>query len=254
LRTQRSTSTLVGHGRGLFLFFCLIALASPAIHAAPPSLDDTHYHDYWHHKDGSDRYTFELGAGASFTAGAAKRYQNTSGSFRFGGGYNVNKLLSVLLEYDFNNFGVPSAEIISLYGSPDQFIPGNNTGVSGRVHLWSITADPVIHHHWSERSDTYLVGGGGFYRKLVTFNYQTPLNCAGCLNPPSTVGQFSNNAGGLNLGLGHARTITYDSYVKWFIEARYVWIDNKPVSPNSIGYPPVAYRTGYFPATVGLRW
>jgi hypothetical protein len=221
---------------------------------SPPDLSQTNYRNRWNNKNGSYRYSLELGGGSSFAVGPTRRYQNISGSFRLGTGYNLNKIFGIMLEYDFNNFGVPTGAVNSLYGTPPYYAP---TNITGRVHLWSITANPIFHFYNGEQSGAYLVVGGGFYRKLIRFNYRTPSNCSNCLSAPSLYDQSSNNAGGLNAGLGFTRTLSYGSKAKWFAEARGVWIDNNRTTGKT-GYPgypsPTNYRTVYFPATLGMRW
>jgi hypothetical protein len=228
-----------------------VAASNPAVPAAgssfTPPIDRPYKGDPWTYSDGTFRYSLELAGGVAVPAGATRTYQNTAGGFRLGLGANLNKYAGALLEYDFNNFGVPS-KLINRAGSFQY-------PVSGRVHIWSVTLNPVIHFYRSEASDAYVIGGGGFYRKLVRFSTTSSQNFCytNCLTYPTTLSQFSNNAGGVNFGLGIAHRIMLGSKVRAFTEARYVWIDNQRSSGNGV-YTPAYYRTGYFPVVVGLKW
>ncbi len=188
-------------------------------------------------------------------AGSTRRYQNTAGGFRIGVGANLNRFLGTQVEYDFNNFGVPTSITNQFGPTLDSLNHRVLSPATGRVHLWSIDLDPVVHYYRSEVFDAYVVGGGGFYRKLVRFSTGTAQeNCnSTCLSYPTILGQYSNNAGGLNLGAGIAWRIALQSKVKAFAEARYIWVDNKPSPGNGI-YAPAYYRTGYFPIVLGLKW
>lgn len=221
-----------------------------------PSLNRPYNRDPWRFNDGTYRYTLEVAGGVAVPAGSTRRYQNTAGGFMFGFGANLNKYLGAQIEYSFNNFGVP-ASITKQFGPTLDSLNHISTlsPVTGRVHLWSIGLAPVVHYYRSERFDAYVVGGGGFYRKFVRFSTTAGQEgCfSACLSYPTILGQYSNNAGGLNLGAGIAWRIVYGSKVKAFAEARYVWIDNKPSLGNGI-YSPAYYRTGYFPVALGLKW
>ncbi|WP_176441889.1 outer membrane beta-barrel protein [Granulicella rosea] len=232
---------------GILLLTASLARAESTGYAAP-RLDATSYRgDPWRNKDGSYRYSLELGGGVALPAGATKKYQNTAGGFRLGGGYNLNRRLGIMLQYDFNNFGVPNSLL--------QHLPSAGDNYTGRVHLWSLTAAPVVQLLRSDGASVYLTGGGGFYRKLVKFD-TTTKGCnpdGGCLNFPTYAGGDSNNAGGVSLGLGAAKKIAFESKVRVFAEARYVWIANTGGHPG-IHADIANKRTGYFPILIGLKW
>ena len=102
----------------------------------------------------------------------------------------------------------------------------------------------------------YIVGGGGFYRKMTVFTvtdvFGNTYNCGvgnGC--------HFSNNAFGGNGGLGFIYKLTDDGNAKVFAEARYVWVDNQASVNNTTangGFPQTNQRTGYFPVSIGIRF
>lgn len=192
----------------------------------------------------------ELGYGVNVAAGASRTLQSFGWNYRVGAGYRLNRRLAVLLEYSFDRFRASQA----LADLPFPF-PPENYAIAGpsTIHLWSLALEPTIQCFSIDRVGGYLIGGGGFYRKVMTGNFPGPPP-----NPDLPAGKinlFSNNAGGANLGAGFAWRMWDHSNTKVFVEGRYVWVDNSR-NPLSADYPHanVATRTGYFPITGGLRW
>jgi hypothetical protein len=157
-----------------------------------------------------------------------------------------------MLDYDYVSMGVPSAIL-------------NQVNPQGGAHLWSLTINPIFNYISIGRWDGYVVGGGGFYRKVVNFTQPFNDQCAyydpfyGCV--PGTVNQtvahFSNNAGGVDFGAGFTHRFSDSGRARLFFEGRYVWVDNQPSANNNAstgGYAPANYRTEYIPITVGIRF
>jgi hypothetical protein len=208
------------------------------------------YKDRWTNSDGSSKFAFEAGVGPSIPAGSTGHYQKTGVDVSVGAGRNFNRVLGVLLQYDYAHMGVANSIL-------DDFSNAAQTQVNGATHLWSLTLNPVItfsnsHSHYG----SYLVFGGGFYRKMTVFSLQGSDEFGdefseGC----GRNCHVSNNAGGLNGGLGFFYKISTDSNAKIFAEARYTWVDNQPSSTSSsTTFPPTNYRTGYFPVALGVRF
>lgn len=176
-----------------------------------------------------------------------------------GSGYNFNRRFGLLVEYHFDHSNIPQGFLSASY--PVNYFSYYPTGplngpLNGNTHLWSITAEPIFHYFSTERFGGYVIGGGGFYRKLTTINSSLDsFTCrqyvAPCLASPGT--QFADNDWGLNIGTGFARRISDTSNAKFFIEARYVWVDSRPHSDYT-GYLAANSRIGYIPLTGGLRW
>ncbi|MDR3737356.1 MAG: outer membrane beta-barrel protein [Acidobacteriaceae bacterium] len=224
--------------------------------AAPPALDKQNYKEHWRNSDNSNKYTLELGGGASLPAGSTKTYQDTGFNVRLGAGYQFNRRIAVLAQYDFNHFGVPKSISDELFFRPGSSpLSGADLGASGAVHLWSLTLNPRVRYVHTEKVDAYVVAGGGFYRKLVRFNIpgecQTLASCYFIDWPKIPLSHSSNNAGGFSAGTGIEWRVSYLPHGRYFVEGRYVWVDNS--STNTV-YAPASYRTGYFPITAGLRW
>ncbi len=210
------------------------------------------YSDRWTNADGSNKYGFEFGGGFNLPTGGIKNYISTGWNLKIGGGYNFSHRAGVMLDYDYTHFGIASGELNRV-----------NPGGGGDTHLWSFTLNPIFNYKTSGHLGGYIVGGGGFYRKLVSFTQPTNSQCAyysyfGCIpgQVNQTVAHFSNNAFGINFGTGVTYKFSEYSHLKLFAEGRYVWVDNQgsTASRSATGYAPTNYRTEWIPVTFGLRW
>jgi hypothetical protein len=124
-------------------------------------------------------------------------------------------------------------------------------------HLWSLTLEPMVTYKTGGHIGGYVIGGGGFYRKLTSFTEPVYVGdyCDyfyGCYPQYDnvTLSHFSSNQGGVNIGTGVTFKPNVDGKGKFYAEARYVWV-NSPTSSNS------ALGTGsinMFPITFGYRW
>lgn len=214
------------------------------------------YKDRYTNQDGSSKFAFEAGVGPVTPAGSTGHYSRTGVDVSVGVGRNFSRAFGVLLQYDYTHMGVTT-------GASNNFICGGPscTGSfffgSGATHLWSLTVNPVItfsdpHSQWG----AYIVGGGGFYRKMTVFNISDQAGGTGDACGVGSGCRFSNNAVGVNGGLGFTYKITPDSNAKVFAEARYTWVDNQASVNNTAanGFPQTNQRTGYFPVTIGIRF
>ena len=206
-----------------------------------------------HDRLSMEHFTFEGGGGFTVPTGSGRQYENSGWNVKVGGGYKFNSRLSTMLDYDYVSMGVPGAIL-------DQVNPQGG----GATHLWSLTVNPIYNYKSIGRWGGYLVGGGGFYRKVVNFTQPFSDYCAyydpyyGCIPGVvnQTVAHFSNNAGGLNFGTGFTYRLSDSGRTKLFVEGRYVWVDNQPSANNtaSTGYAPANDRTEYIPITAGIRF
>lgn len=228
----------------------------------------TNYSDHWHNADGSKKYVFEAGGGWDTPVGATAKDLTVNWKFQGGAGYNFNKKFGVMLEYNYDKFNDSFGNLNRQYnryialglqnpdGSPVDF-----SGLDGTTHIWSITLNPMYTYYHGDSFGAYVIGGGGFYRKVA--NFTLPVTGFGCsfygycytITQNQTFDHYSNNAGGLSGGLGFTYKMGRFSSTKLYTEARYAWVDNQP-SANSVAglYPENNKRTGYFPVTVGLRF
>lgn len=228
----------------------------------------TNYSDKWHNADGSNKYTFAVGGGFDVPAGSTAKDLTVSWKFQAGGGYNFNKKFGVLLEYNYDKFGLTSGNLARQYaryislGLVDQNgRPVSFAGLDGSAHVWSVTLNPIYTFYQSDNIGAYVVGGGGFYRKLTNWTLpQTGVYCdffgfCYTFTQNQTFDHYSNNAGGLNGGVGFTYRFSRFAGEKLYGEARYVWVDNSQSADSINGlYPENNKRTGYFPITFGIRW
>lgn len=199
------------------------------------------------------KLAIEAGAGWDTPLGNTSSYVNSGWDVTLGGGLHFSHGLALLAEYQFVGDGLPSA-IVAEAGSQ-----------SGNVHLWSLTLDPVIDLFPKSSNGVYVTGGGGFYRKVTNFQdpqattYCTYFYCGvGYTN--ATVGHFSSNQGGFNVGGGfrHRFGGMYgDGRMEVYAEARFVDALTPAVinqSPNGLGNTTIGAGTRLIPINFGIRY
>jgi hypothetical protein len=190
----------------------------------------------------TDHLVLEGGAGVTQPAGSTQNYANTGFNILLGTGFKFNDRLSLLAEWNFNYLGVPRS-LANAQGTPD-----------GNEHIWTVDLNPKFKVIHTERSNGYVIGGGGFSRALT--NFTVPVNfycfdyywggypCQGSV----TVAHTSTNQANVDIGLGGEWSLSPYQREKLFLEARY----EKLFSPNS-GLPP-GYDATLVPITFGVRW
>lgn len=198
------------------------------------------------------RMAFEAGGGFNAPSSDSGPYITWGGNLTVGAGLHVNKMLSVLAEYQFIDDKLPG-RVIAQTGA---------TG--GNAHIWSLTLAPVIDLMPKSATGVYVTGGGGFYRKVTNFtDPQEQLYCSYYYCSPivtnAVVGHFSSNQGGWNVGGGirHRFAGMYgDGRMEVFAEARYLDVMTPAVtsSPNGLGTVGVGADTKLIPVTFGVRF
>jgi hypothetical protein len=198
------------------------------------------------------KLAFEAGGGFNAPTSDSSSYITWGGNFTVGAGLNVTKRLTALVEYQFIDDKLPGALIAE-------------TGATGgNAHIWSFTVDPVFYLFPKSHNDVYVTGGGGFYRKVTNFTDPQPAEfCTyyycGIGYQNVTVGHFSSNQGGWNIGAGYAHRlggIYGDSKMQLFAEARYldVMTPEYNSSPNGLGTTFIGSDTKLIPVTFGVRF
>jgi len=226
------------------------------------------YSDHMHNPDGSKRYVFEVGGGFDKPVGSSTRELTVNWKLQAGAGYNFNKHFGVMLEYNYDKFNDSSSSLLRQYnrytslGLVDE--NGNLVsfaGLDGTTHVWSLTVNPMYTYYQGDSFGADVIGGGGFYRKVSNFTLPTPgyycdyFGFCYQFTSNQVFDHYSNNAGGLNGGVGFTYKMGRFSSSQLYAEARYAWVNNQP-SQNSVGglYPENNKRTGYIPVTVGFRF
>ncbi len=136
------------------------------------------YNDSSHNPDGSNKYTFVVGAGMTAPVGNTYHYLNTNYAFQVGGGRNFNKNFGVLLQFDYDRFGFNGRTLynqLSLYNYCPPAYAGNCSSLAsldGNTHVWSFSLNPIYQIYSGPGVGAYVVGGVGFYHKVA--NFTTP--------------------------------------------------------------------------------
>jgi hypothetical protein len=238
-----------------------------------------HYSSGNSNADGSPKYTFLGGVGLTLPAGNTHKYETPSYGFQVGGGRNFNKTVGLIAQFDYDHFGLQGATIANesyLYGTAGQGFDGNN-------HVWSFSINPTFTLATEGSLGAYVVVGAGFYHKVTNFTLPT----TGCADPYCyyviTVNQtcgaichYTSNAPGFNGGFGLTYKFSKFSNERFYVEARYVFVDNSyragltvadstsppygtPTNPGGTYtgynvYPANSNRTTYIPIKVGIRF
>ena len=230
------------------------------------------YHDSHTNADGSSKYSFFVGGGFTLPTGGTHDYASTGWKFQVGGGRNFNKPVGVMLQLDWDDFGMQTSTLnkqLALYnllcGTSPNCQPLSQLG--GNVHDWSFTIDPIVNFYTSDTFGAYVVGGLGFYHKYTQF---TTLTTGVCFDPfygyyqcqaDQPIDWYTSNAFGLNGGIGLTYKLSRWANQRLYAEARYIWTDNSPRPFDVSGstsyanaFPQASARTTYIPVTFGIRF
>ena len=237
-------------------------------------------------KDGSEKYTFLGGIGLTLPAGNTHKYETPSYGFQFGGGRNFNKTVGLLLQFDYDHFGLQGVTIANqayIYNyctvaefnaaecSPEGPAPtGSAAPIDGNNHVWSFTLNPTFTLPTDGSLGAYAVLGGGFYHKVT--NFTTPTLGEYCyyyceeIEQNATFDHYTSNAVGVSGGFGLTYKFSKFSNERFYMEARYVFMPNSqrtgvtsanvatsPLSATNF-YPANSNRTTYIPVKFGLRF
>ncbi len=188
------------------------------------------YNDSSHNPDGSNKYTFVIGAGMTGPIGNTYRYLNTSYGIQVGGGRNFNKNFGVLLQFDYDRFGFNGR---TLNNQQSLYNYGINSGsqyyipsLDGNTHDWSFTLNPIYTLNLQSAVGAYVVGGIGFFHKVA--NFTTPVNTYACYyygcypyTANEVIDHYSSNAPGFNGGVGLTFKPSRFAGERLFVEGRY---------------------------------
>lgn len=232
-----------------------LALVNDPVPAAPAAAAAGQYDNSGGRGTGSgfrSKLAFEVGGGFNEPVSDTSNYLNWGGQFSVGGGMRFGHGVSLLMDYQFIRDGLPG-KLIAETGA---------TG--GNAHIWSLTLNPVIDLMPKRANSVYVTGGGGFYRKVTNFTDLQPTQyCSyfycGIGYVPQTVGHFSSNQGGWNIGGGfeHKFQGMYgEGHTAIFAEVRYLDINSPAVdqSPNGLGNAVVGAGTKLLPINFGFRF
>ncbi len=198
-----------------------------------------YYTSRWSH------LALEVGGGLTSPVGTAANdnYETYGYNFTVGGGWNFNKHLGVLLEYQFNKNKIPGATLAAA-GFP-----------GGNINTHSLIVEPVWYQPITHTVGVYGLAGTGFYRKVT--NFTEPEEVEECYYfcyygySNETVSNFSSVNPGFDVGGGlYWKAFGEDSSAKLYAEVRYKWID----SPKATSTQDGEGTESLIPLTFGVRW
>jgi hypothetical protein len=233
--------------------------------------------------DGSSKYTFIVGVGPALPVGNSHKYETLSYDFQVGGGRNFNKTVGVLLQFDYDHFGLQGATlanqtyVYNYYCTPAFQASGACTlvtGLDGNNHVWSFTLNPTFTLPTEGSLGAYAVVGGGYYHKVTNFTlpttgyYYDPYYGPIAYSANQTVDHYTSNAAGINAGLGLTYKFSKFSNQRFYVEGRYVVVFNQHyagVTAANVAtfgatyngyndYPANSNRTTYIPIKIGIRF
>ena len=237
------------------------------------------YNDRWHNQDGSSKLAFNASVGFNIPVGSdSTDFLKTSYRFQVGAGYNMSRKFGIMLQFDWDNFGLPANLITSqrnLYQNAGFYYsdgtPVDFTGMDGHTRIWSFTLNPTYNFYQGEKMGAYVVGGGGFYHK--TTNFTLPQTGTGFdpyygyyqFQSNQSFDAYTSNSPGVNGGIGVTYKFSRFASERFFAEAKYVHtfnsarIGDPAITGNPAGifnnlYPPNSNETSYIPITFGVRW
>lgn len=224
------------------------------------------YSDSHTNPDGSAKYTFAVGGGFTLPTGGTHAYASPGWNLQVGAGRNFNQTLGVMLQFDYVHLGIQKSTLtnqINLYNS----FGAGLTQLGGNIRDWSFTLDPIVNYYTSDTFGAYVIGGVGFYHKYVQFTtpgvaqYCDPFYGCYQYQANQPVDWYTSNAFGANGGIGFTYKISRWANQRLYMEARYVWTDNKPRPYDVSGrtnyfnaFPQASARTTFIPVTFGIRF
>jgi len=238
------------------------------------------YSDANSNPDGSPKWAFLGGFGFTIPVGDTHFYETPAWGLQVGGGRNFNKNVSVLLQFDYDHFGLQGAtitnqEYVYNYGCTTTLQAEGYcslvTGLDGNNHVWSFTLNPTYTLSTQGAWGAYGVVGAGFYHKVTNFTLPTTAEeCSfyGCgyYTVDENVDHYTSNAFGLSPGIGITYKFSKFSNERFYMEARYVITFNSQrtgytaanVATTSYSgydaYPANSHRTTYIPVKFGIRF
>ena len=185
------------------------------------------------------RWTANVGGGYTPFVGDVSRSLDNGWHVTFGAGYNFNPHFSFGGQVMYNGVGV-NRRVLAEAAVPD-----------GNAHVWAFTAEPRINFSPGHAFDPYIVGGVGYYRRVVQFTQPTvtsvlifdpffgvfPVQ----VNANQVLGTFVRDGIGCSAGLGFNIGLGQTN-AKIFAEGRYHYADTGPVPLRMV------------PVTIGIRW
>jgi hypothetical protein len=229
------------------------------------------YADSHTNSDGSAKYTFFVGGGFTLPVGGTHNYATTSWKVQAGGGRNFNKKYGVMLQFDYDKFGMQTNTLnnqLALYNALCGAQPNCQLSqLGGNIHDWSFTVNPIMNFYSSDTIGAYAVVGLGFYHKYTQFTtpsigeYCDPFYGCYTYSANQPVDWYTSNAFGVNGGVGMTYKFSRFAPEKFYVEARYVYTANsqRPFDVSGTtsyfnAFTSASAKTTWIPITFGVRF
>jgi len=252
----------------------LIATAALESSQPPPRrYGRPNFSDKTSNSDGSAKYEFLGGFGVALPLGDSHVYETPNWGLQVGGGRNFNKNSGVILQFDYDRFGLQAATLNNQTYIYNTLLgcSGCVSGLDGNNHVWSFTLNPTFTLATPGPWAAYAVVGGGFYHKVTNFTQPTTeeeCSIYGCgyFSVNSNIDHYTSNAGGVTGGFGLTYRFSRFSNMRFYVESRYVLVlnsqrngitaanvANAPANATNF-YPANSHRTTYIPIKLGIRF
>ena len=231
------------------------------------------YRSDFTNNDGSAKYVFYLGGGATVPLGNTSKYLTPNFDIQAGVGYRFSRRLALPVEFDWDEFGFTKQTLDNQIGIYDSLLGSNavNFILDGNSHVWSFSLQPTYTVYSGSMWGAYVKGGVGFYHKVA--NFTLPDHVGGCFSfsfcdATFNLDHYTSNAPGYDGGVGVTYRLAPGSNAGFYAEARYVFVDNQqrtgivntPASLATVTnsttdfYPANSNRTTYIPVEIGIRF
>lgn len=192
---------------------------------------------------GYDKWTFNVGGGASLTNGTTRKFVRGGGGVAaVGAARNYSRYFGVRLDFQFDNLPLRTSALQAAQA----------TGATD--HVYSLTLDPIINLPVTSKWGGYIVFGPGFFHRSGKLDSSTAIPGSACnsfflwwghcYNGSLPInGQFahsSQNEFGYNFGGGITRKIRPN--MDLYVEFRYLHGKHNNIT------------TDLRPITLGIRW
>jgi hypothetical protein len=224
--------------------------------------------------DDSERFTIYGGGGATVALADTSNYLTPNYSIQAGMGPRFGRFFQVPVEFDWDQFGFTKAALDNQIGIYDSVFGNDSVRylLDGNSHIWSFSVQPTFTFYSRGAWGAYVKVGAGFYHKVANFTLPSEqFECyyfCGIYQSNYNLDHYTSNAPGYDAGFGLTTRLAPDSRARFYVEARYVFIDNRQrygiiATPASVAtvtnsttdfYPANSNRTEYIPITVGLRF
>lgn len=190
-------------------------------------------------QEAEHKWTANVGAGFTPLVGALDQRLDNGWNISFGGGYNFTDHFSLGGQIMYNGLGV-SKGVLKELAVPD-----------GNARVWAITVEPRLNFAPQRHFTPYIVGGVGYYRRVVEFTQPTVAAVTvfdpffgffpALIPANEVIGRVIRDGIGGNAGLGFQAPVGHRG-VKIFAEARFHYASGGGIPTRMV------------PMTIGVRF